>query len=325
VSLHTFYGGSLDDLIVDAVAPVVARLEAEGDLRRWFFLRYWEGGVHLRLRLLPAEGAGDRVDDVARSVLQAHVSEHPSPAGSGLTDYASLAVALAAQEHRSEYERQARPMDTVAAVPYVPETDVYGEGRALAVVERHFEESSLIALGALQARLGAEQRRALALEVVLRSLALLEPDLDRLARGFASGADLAMRRYAQFPGAQALADAYDRGRDEIADLVARAWAQPGPGESPAARWVDSARELVSAWQPASPASGAIQEQLARSSLAWHLYAMPAAVRPVGGVLLRCTHLLNNRIGVPLQDELRIGYVAARALSDRATSGKVNAR
>ena len=45
------YGPELDRLLVDAVAPVAAQLEAERSIARFFFVRYGDPRCHLRLRL----------------------------------------------------------------------------------------------------------------------------------------------------------------------------------------------------------------------------------------------------------------------------------
>lgn len=319
VSLHAFHTGPLDGLVLGAVAPVVEELRTEGLLHRWFFLRYWEGGMHLRLRLLAGPGAAGQVSARATEALREYLAAHPSPAGSGLPDYPALAAALAAQEHRSTYERVARPQDSVAAIRYEPETDVYGTGTALAAVEAHFTDSSRLALGVLRDAEPADRRRALALEVLLETLALLEPDLDRLAAGFASGADLAMSRYAAFPGADGLAAAYTADREQLAQQLERCWAQPPSATGMPGGWGLSLRTLMDGWVGAG-ANSALPHQLAMSPLAWHLFALPAGARSLGGVTLRCTHLLNNRIGVPLPDELLTGYLVARAMTDRVASG-----
>ena len=56
ISLHIHRRGGMDHLLMGGVSPLIEHLRREGVLARWFFLRYWDGGPHLRLRLLPNSG-----------------------------------------------------------------------------------------------------------------------------------------------------------------------------------------------------------------------------------------------------------------------------
>ena len=51
LSLHFFHHGDLDRLLVECVGPLVLALKREGAIAESFFLRYWNGGPHIRLRL----------------------------------------------------------------------------------------------------------------------------------------------------------------------------------------------------------------------------------------------------------------------------------
>ena len=54
ISAHVFYSDGLDRLLTEAVRPLVGELIAARLVRAYFYLRYWDGGPHLRLRVLPA-------------------------------------------------------------------------------------------------------------------------------------------------------------------------------------------------------------------------------------------------------------------------------
>src|SRR5215218_9452764 len=79
ISVHVFYSSNGNPLLADGVAPLVARLRARGLISRYFFIRYWLGGPHVRLRLLPAEAAGaDEVKAVAEADLRAFLARRPA-------------------------------------------------------------------------------------------------------------------------------------------------------------------------------------------------------------------------------------------------------
>jgi thiopeptide-type bacteriocin biosynthesis protein len=141
ISVHAFYHGDLDRLLLDVVKPLT------GD---FFFLRYWDGGPHVRLRIRPAGGADP--DDVSRLVLDRFLEffrRHPSPDRLPPDLYASLAASLASWERVTSYSPRPCPNNSVALVAYRREYDRYGSGPAMDAVERHFVESSRIALPVL--------------------------------------------------------------------------------------------------------------------------------------------------------------------------------
>jgi thiopeptide-type bacteriocin biosynthesis protein len=60
-SYHLVYPGDLDALLLQVVRPVVNELWADGIIDRFFFIRYPEGGNHVRLRLRIASGVETRL------------------------------------------------------------------------------------------------------------------------------------------------------------------------------------------------------------------------------------------------------------------------
>ena len=156
VSLHAFYHGDLDGLLLGGLRPLLAELRTEARLTGFFFLRYWDGGPHLRIRLGTNEPA--HVRDLALRRLRAYLAAYPSPDRADLDRYPAQAAQLAAGEGVADYLRRPMPNNTVHEIAYRPETDRYGDGDALALVERHFVESSRIALGLIAAGATATQR-----------------------------------------------------------------------------------------------------------------------------------------------------------------------
>jgi thiopeptide-type bacteriocin biosynthesis protein len=53
LSFHLFLGSHFDEFLVDHLAPALQERTAPGSPGRFFFIRYGEGGTHLRLRFRP--------------------------------------------------------------------------------------------------------------------------------------------------------------------------------------------------------------------------------------------------------------------------------
>ncbi|GAA0916758.1 hypothetical protein GCM10009558_102600 [Virgisporangium aurantiacum] len=81
-----------------------------------------------------------------------------------------------------------------------------------------------------------------------------------------------------------------------------------------AAWLASIRRLRLALEQATR-QGEFTIEPAGSPYVWYLAQLEPQRRAVASVLLRCAHLLNNRIGVAVPDEMHVAYLTARALAD----------
>lgn len=307
VSAHVFHRGDLDGLLLTAVEPLVDELSRAGAIGSWFFLRYWEGGPHLRVRLRPATGAA--AEEVRRAALERfgrHLRDNPAPpVPAGVLDaYRAVAERWARAERLDDYDRQVRTTDSVEFVTYHPEQSVYGERAALRAAESHFAESSALALRLLRAGLPAARLRAAGLGMLMLSLACCEPRSARAAER--------LRGRCSPPAATG-----DPGR--LRAQARHLWAAVNGNAVPPlhgelATWTRSVRTLHERLVAASR-DGTFMPTEGRSPLG-HLGACaPPETRSVAIAVLRCTHLLFNRLGIHGAAELRIADLAAGALID----------
>jgi len=58
LSFHLFLPDGLEDFLISALPPFLAAESERGSFCRFFFIRYSEGGDHLRLRFLAPQGVG---------------------------------------------------------------------------------------------------------------------------------------------------------------------------------------------------------------------------------------------------------------------------
>jgi thiopeptide-type bacteriocin biosynthesis protein len=147
-SLHIHYYTSPDLLLVESIAPVVASCRST-HLSQWFFLRYWKGGPHVRLRLLLDEATEGATLRAVRSEIGEYLVQHPStgPLPEVIKD--SLRM-LARFEADDEQSQEIVPDNTVRFHPYEPEYNRYGGKLGVALAESLFEASSDIVLEVLK-------------------------------------------------------------------------------------------------------------------------------------------------------------------------------
>ncbi|WP_437530042.1 thiopeptide-type bacteriocin biosynthesis protein [Sorangium sp. So ce726] len=129
-------GEGTDALLLGLIDPLVSELEQSGAIDRFFFLRYAEGGDHLRLRVRVAPGR-DPVDVAAR---------------------VDAAAACCTAVSRAE------------AAAYEPELEKHGGPAGMEIAERQFFASSRFALGCIRKTAGRPRARALVAACALDAL-----------------------------------------------------------------------------------------------------------------------------------------------------------
>lgn len=168
-AVHLFIGSAAnaDRLLVDSIAPLIR----EAGLRsgQWFFIRYWELGPHIRLRL---RGCDMPTFDALRTRIALELPTYLHDSDLELPTWPTA-------ESKDISTGRILPGQTIE-FSYVPEFDRYGGQAALGISERLFGISSQLALETIE-RSGAdlEVRARAAIDFSLAVLSLLPTDHDR--------------------------------------------------------------------------------------------------------------------------------------------------
>ncbi|MEO3973633.1 thiopeptide-type bacteriocin biosynthesis protein [Streptomyces sp. CAU 1734] len=154
LSLHCFLRSApevTDAFLHDGLAPLLDGLVAGGRAGGWFFIRYDEGGPHLRVRVRGAdpEAAASLPGTLARLTGRLPVADAWRARGEDLGGPDGTPLGR---------HGEIRPE------PYVPETARYGGPDALPVAEEVFLLSSKVAVGALADAPRGSARLALAVD-----------------------------------------------------------------------------------------------------------------------------------------------------------------
>ncbi|MFG2666387.1 thiopeptide-type bacteriocin biosynthesis protein [Streptomyces sp. NPDC048387] len=272
-----------DRVVTDVVGPATAGL-APGS---WFFMRYWQGGPHVRLRardLAPPDAAalGRVLQDRLAAANVLLPGEKPLDPARFAVQSRRLATA---GEGGVPVEERELLAPGVYPSTYAPEFERYGGPALIEVSEDLFGTSSELCLAFLRTRPSDRARTALALRATAVAASVLDAGLFA-AFGAGSWSDWALRAgYPQevLTGLEAeCVVAADRLAAEGHDLVARATSSPGP---------------LRAWRTA----------LAR-----------AVAGPLGAegtytarIVFSHVHMLHNRLGLGTLDELRSYLLLAR--------------
>ncbi|MFH9862894.1 thiopeptide-type bacteriocin biosynthesis protein [Streptomyces sp. NPDC017202] len=274
LALHT--GGAATDVFVtDDLAPLMDGLTAD-PRAAWFFIRYGEGGPHLRIRFRGPLSAG------AATELPAALAE--------------LAAARPAEFTGPWPSRHGE----VREVPYVPETERYGGPAALPLAEDVFVHSTRTALQALRATPDRAARLPLALDLAHTTAHAL--GLDELHAAAWLRRHAASWRWATevepLPAAAVHSNVNSVFALQRPGLVRRARSlRAALDAGTAAPWLAEWARRVGATD--ARLRGAVPAEQAARRVPW--------------VWASHLHMLFNRLGVTPDEERAVCHLAARAL------------
>ncbi|MFJ5306834.1 lantibiotic dehydratase C-terminal domain-containing protein [Streptomyces sp. NPDC088350] len=315
VSAHLFHHGDQDAAVVGVVRPAAERLRRAGLADGFFFLRYWEGGPHLRLRVLTSP---EHVQAV-RSVIEETAAEfyRTSPSRSSMTaqDYAESAPGLAELEQMTDYDTELHPDNSVAFIDYVPETEVFGTGRALEAVEKQLMTASALAVELIARGRTPGQRAMDAFAMLAANRTLFTGILPELAyqtrflveSGGGTGRLLESAEFEKH---------FDANKAHLRAGLEAVWASTRgvalPEASVASRWLTTTRDL--------------NDTLVELELLGELDAYPTFEAPADVlehinhlvpqlIVERCAHLMCNRLGISLAQESHLRLLLTRTAFD----------
>ena len=171
-----------DRVIQDVVGPTVRELPD----RPWFFIRYWQGGPHVRLRIGDLDAP--RADAVERSLADrldsaGKLTRDEEPVTD--TEYRSDADRFAAGEHGVDSTVGELLAPGVHSGWYAPEYDRYGGRDLMPATERLFQLSSELVLRLLPHLTTANARASAALRGTIAAATALDDPAAYYARSTA--------------------------------------------------------------------------------------------------------------------------------------------
>jgi thiopeptide-type bacteriocin biosynthesis protein len=325
IAVHIFYASSIDPLLVECVTPLVARLRDERLIDGYFFIRYWQEGTHVRLRVRPADPAhATRVRQLLEYAIGDFLRRRPALYDLDHTGMAHVWKDMYLREYTEEQwvaqygedgEMPFRPNNSFAYFDYEPEYGRYGGPAGMALAEWHFERSSDLALH-LVATTNVHVRPillGLGCQVSAAMCYVFLSDDDRVMtfldryRSFWEGSytdgnnDGWHRKYDR---------SYERMRIPLRERLRRVRAvargetvdEATPWER---QWIEHCRELRSRLLALAESGQLASEQVPTGD--------PFATLQV--LLSAYVHMTSNRLGVGILDESYLAYVMSRAVGE----------
>jgi thiopeptide-type bacteriocin biosynthesis protein len=312
LAFHVFYHGDQDALLWRCVRPLIHELRSGGRISDYFFLRYWNGGPHVRLRVKAGLDPTSTRETIRSAVVRFLAD---APGGTAITadqyePKAKLRGSARGSPVEDEQVEPLRPPDTIDEREYVYEAVRYGNGQAAReATEHHFRFSSDLAMFILGQTLNdMDARLTVALSLTAETARGLGLDTVTTAKTFREASELLNRAFPDarpghtdpfaargFPDPAIL-------RPQVAPIVGQIFR----GDSSRAGGAELERVLA-AWR----------ENLRQTS-----EAIAASAPHVADstryrlVAIDYMHMLNNRLGVPVDQECFAYKLVADALESR---------
>lgn len=292
-ALHIYLPHSLQTgFLRDAIRPAV---RDAGVRDRFFFLRYWQGGPHIRLRI---HGAGEDVVESVRSTVAAAIP----PLTPELTAEYEYEVSMQGDLADLEDEQTAaiRTPGTVEPAAYSPEYDKYGGDEGIRIAEELFCATSVAVLDLAAARGGTEPKAPVGEAIRIMAMSLKGSGLDiGQSREFLGRYETWWRRYVppgydeQWPGL------YDKTREKVTNLCTSVWH-------------DGKTDVFhDTYAKARAAAGAVQD----ASNGAELTELTLGRTPYARCLSNYVHTTNNRLGIIPAGEAFVAHVMRRSLAE----------
>ena len=315
LAVHLFfnagiYTGECDRIVLDVAEPFVRRCQENGWIDGHFFIRYSEYGPHVRLRL---HGKERVLEETVWPALQEHVrSLYPDvsferPGG---------------EAWRPDPGQSAEPVEAVqlthaARIEYEPETDRYGGPEGVRVAELFFEHSSEAAYALLKkthprersSRLG---KGLLTMVVIMHVFCRSREHATRWGRNYGEGYLRSVARSDEGRTAWlgAFGSGYDQQAQNLGEYVQEVWERMDEGEELSEaldRYRDGLLEVRGHFQALFDAG-----RLSRPEMQLETWE-----HAVSAIVSSYVHMMNNRLGVTIQEESYLAYLAMRALESPA--------
>ncbi|HET8841763.1 MAG TPA: thiopeptide-type bacteriocin biosynthesis protein [Ktedonobacteraceae bacterium] len=152
ISIHIFYHGDQNHLIVNCIAPLVEELREQGLIKRYFFIKYWVEGPHVRLRFLPTSDADvEKIKWNTERAITAFLQKRPALYSLSYDIFAPIYKNMFVGEYGEARWQEVygdegimplRQNNTFDYIEYEPEYSRYGGVEGVELAEWHFEHSS---------------------------------------------------------------------------------------------------------------------------------------------------------------------------------------
>ncbi len=310
LSFYIYYAEPWESMLVGAIRPLVKKLIDQELITQYFFIRYWERGPHIRLRLKKESGISDeQISTLVQRDISNFILKKPSE------------LFLTPEMKERKLTESWRENNQIFSNAYQPEISRYGGVNGLPLAELQFFASSRVVLNELVETREWSYDHALGAAIKLHVGFIFSTGMttDKMVMFFEKncrdwlpaaiqGADKAMQQekiLSQFENAYLLQ------KNTLLPYIHSIWDQLR--QHPTGR----GSPIWENWLSINQAVYANLDLLEKSDLLnpSELAEIDSEKPKHWNILSDFVHLTNNRLGVLNRDEGYLAYVLSKALND----------
>lgn len=130
LSAHIYYSEPFEKLLIMGMKPILEQLQKTKEIKGYFFIRYWERGPHIRLRIqADTKMLEEQIKPFLLRTFQEFMKIHPSERKESVWKKLSIS-------------QRWYPNNSVQFIQYEPEITRYGGEYCIDIAEKHFQYSS---------------------------------------------------------------------------------------------------------------------------------------------------------------------------------------
>lgn len=290
LSTYLYSSDSQDDFLQTEVSEFLKKINDWPWIKQYFFVRYWENGLHIRLRF---NGDSHRLEMTLKPYIQNYFEYNQSK-----------------ETAPSENIRR----NIIRFVEYVPETDRYGGKDAVKVCERQFHLSSRVVLRIMVSSNPWSYEMALSSAIHLHVLFVRAVGLNVaqskkffelvLKKWFSRSMAIVIEENRSGTAFRAFEEVYRFHKDSLMKRVLSIWyANSDDLESVIKEWYIENVNLIARLQPMICISTVEKRDVSNlGDKCWNVYES-------------LVHMTNNRLGILNRDESYLGFVLMKCFSE----------
>lgn len=177
---HVFYHGDLDELIRSAVSPLTKKLLEQGIVEKFFYIRYWEGGPHIRLRFYQEKERINDSEPLIYSYINSFFQEYPSEEFSDKKMLLLQMNKLAMLENKTSNQIDIVANNSIVKEKYEQELVRYGGKVGMELAEEHFFQSSLFSIKIVESLNNQSERLSLGMKSMISYIRVINLPINEI-------------------------------------------------------------------------------------------------------------------------------------------------
>jgi thiopeptide-type bacteriocin biosynthesis protein len=295
ISFYIYYNPPYDKLLI-SVFSLIQKLKKQKILEKYFFIRYWENGPHLRLRLLVKAENRSRVIQLSKKHINTFLKKTPS-------DY----------PHTKKYPEF---QNEVKLIKYEPEFERYGGKESIQISESQFQLSSQIVFKILNnyGDLSYDHSFYSALKyhiLLIKSFGVVKKDAEILLTHFTNlWVNSILNRYPGYDSIENIMKKFDNlyaAQKTVFDaMIDQIKCEYKKKEKLSEFWVSNIKKIH-----------LLLKKTNNFQIDTKFIYNDASTREryINNLLPSYIHMMNNRLGIPNQDEAFISYLIKKYINN----------